>query len=306
PRRPARRRRLPPGAPRRRRRRPGRAAAGERHRPSATGRRRGLPARAGRLAAVVGADPRLSDHTMGPIYYQQHADPWSTNLLDVESLNAHVTDAVLAAIDAVRGQAGRESGVRTSRSFLALGPAGAGKTHLFARLRRRTGARAAFVLIRPELAVEPSPRLLLAQAVDALRRPVPNHPDRSQLDVTVGSAVSILRGAGARWPAVALDQLRAASDADRRAALDQVVDLVEAAHPEVDPDWLGRLLELPFASGPDRRAALQWLSGREPDVAQLERLGLREPLPESSVLPALRTLAVVASFGAPLVIVFDQ
>src|SRR5690606_36281514 len=99
---------------------------------------------------------------------------------------------------------------------------------------------------------------------------------------------------------------RAASDADRRAALDQVVDLVEAAHPEVDPDWLGRFLELPFASGPDRRAALQWLSGREPDVAQLERLGLREPLPESSVLPALRTLAVVASFGAPLVIVFDQ
>ncbi|HKE16846.1 MAG TPA: hypothetical protein VKB80_18355 [Kofleriaceae bacterium] len=243
---------------------------------------------------------------MTSILHQQHADPWSTSLLDVASLNARVSDAVLAAIDSARGAALAGGPDRHSHSFLVLGPAGAGKTHLFARLRRSAGARAAFVLLRPELAVEPTPRHVLAQAVDALRRPIPEQPERSQLDVVVGSAVSVLNGAGARWPAVALDQLRAAPDRERQDALERAVDVIERSHPEIEPDWLVRFLALPFAGGADRRAAFQWLSGREPDVLQLERLGFRDPLPEASVLPALRTLSAVASFSAPFVVVFDQ
>ena len=240
------------------------------------------------------------------ILHQQHADPWSTTLLDVASLNAHVSDAVLAAIDAARGAALAGGAGRHSRSFLVLGPAGAGKTHLFARLRRCAGASAAFVLLRPELAVEPTPRHVLAQAVDALRRPIPEQPERTQLDVVVGSAVSVLNGAGARWPAVALDQLRALPERERQDALERAVEVIERSHPEIEPDWLVRFLDLPFASGANRRAAYQWLSGREPDLLQLERLGFREPLPDASVLPALRTLTAVASFSAPFVVVFDQ
>ena len=240
------------------------------------------------------------------ILHQQHADPWSTTLLDVASLNAPVSDAVLSAIDAARGAALAGGAGRHSRSFLVLGPAGAGKTHLFARLRRCAGASAAFVLLRPELAVEPTPRHVLAQAVDALRRPIPEQPERSQLDVVVGSAVSVLNGAGARWPAVALDQLRGLPERERQESLERAVEVIERSHPEIEPDWLVRFLDLPFASGANRRAAFQWLSGREPDLLQLERLGFREPLPDASVLPALRTLTAVASFSAPFVVVFDQ
>ncbi len=242
---------------------------------------------------------------MSTLFHQLHADPWSTSLVDVGSLNARASDAVLSAIDAVRGAAFGDALARQSRSILVVGPAGAGKTHLFARLRRRAGSRAAFVLLRPELAVDPTPRLVLAHAIDALRRPVPGQ-DLTQLDVAVGSALSIVRSGHARWPFAALDQLRTLGEPERREAIDRVVDEFEKKHPEVDLDWLSRFLELPFAASPDRRAALQWLSGREPNAHQLARLGMREPLPDASVMPALRTLGVVASFGAPLVIVFDQ
>ena len=71
------------------------------------------------------------------------------------------------------------------------------------------------MLLRPELAVEPTPRHVLAQAVDALRRPVAGQKERGQLDVVVGSAVSVLDGAGARagrrWRSTSCARRRSAS-----------------------------------------------------------------------------------------------
>jgi hypothetical protein len=51
---------------------------------------------------------------------------------------------------------------------------------------------------------------------------------------------------------------------------------------------------------------MAWLAGRECDDVQLKRIGVAAALDEGAVIPALRTLAAVASLGAPIVVVFDQ
>lgn len=236
---------------------------------------------------------------------REHADAWSSDFADVESLNARASDLVLKAIETVRESSRREPESLRSHSLLILGPAGAGKTHLFARLRRKLGPRATFVLMRPEIAIDPTPRHVLAACLDALQRKVAGREER-QLDLVVGSAISMLEGHGVKYPTVFVEELKNAAAADRAKMIERAVEKIAELHDDIDPIWLERLLAVPAASMTDRRAALAWLSGREPDLQQLERLGLREPLPDTSVLPALRTLSVIASYSTPIVLVFDQ
>ncbi|MBI2896579.1 MAG: hypothetical protein HYY06_23675 [Deltaproteobacteria bacterium] len=235
----------------------------------------------------------------------EHADAWTSDLVDVESLNSLATSALLDAIDLVRDEAAGGPDVLFARSYLVLGPAGSGKTHLFARLRRRCGTRAAFVLLRPEIAAEPSPRLVLAACMDALQRKAIGSSDR-QIDLVVGAMHALVTGPGLRFAKASLDDLRGAGVADREVLVGAALEWFEEAFPEVELGWLERFLRLPFLAPADRRAALAWLSGREPDAGQLERLRLKEPLPEASVLPALRTLAILAAHTTPIVLVFDQ
>src|SRR5205823_1229856 len=143
-------------------------------------------------------------------FEREHADAWSNDLVDVEDLNKPVSDAMLRAIDHLRDVSRRDPEHLRAESILILGPAGAGKTHLFARLRRKCGPRAAFVLMRPEIAVDPTPRHVLAAAVDALYRR-PFGAETKQLEAVVGSALALLEGQGAQWPNAFLDELRSAS-----------------------------------------------------------------------------------------------
>jgi hypothetical protein len=235
----------------------------------------------------------------------EHVDAWSDDVADVESLNASVSDSILTGLETVRRDARQAPTKLKSQCLLVLGPAGAGKTHLFARLRRRSGPRAAFVLLRPEVGTEPTTRHVLAAAVDALRHKPANH-DETQLDILVGAALALQRGHGSRFPTAHLDELRNASDSAREQQISDTVDAVAKHFPEIDETWLQRLLTVPTASPVQRRALLTWLSGREPEQLQLERLGLKEPMPDSSVLPALKTLAIIAAQSTPLVLMFDQ
>ena len=58
----------------------------------------------------------------------EHADPWGSHFLDLETLNAHVNGRIADLLLEVRAAAERSDreGLRTS-ALLVLGPAGTGK-----------------------------------------------------------------------------------------------------------------------------------------------------------------------------------
>jgi hypothetical protein len=233
-----------------------------------------------------------------------HADGWAEPI-DVPSLNHEVSDLLLDHIEQVRRAGMDEGAALRSSSVLLLGPAGSGKTHLFARLRKQAGARAAFILSRPEIGVDPSPRQVLASIVDSLRRPVAGE-DHKQIDVIVGALLASLEGGRERYPFLFLDDARRMSGEAQRDLRERAVARAEDRFPEISARYLERLLSLPFAGRQDQRALFAWLSGREPSPIELDRLGEGSGLADLDLMPALRTLGVAAAFGAPIVLVFDQ
>jgi len=240
---------------------------------------------------------------MVALFNTEHSDPWASEFVDVAELNAHVSDAIASHIEQVRTQAPRGPDGLRSSSLLVLGPAGSGKTHLFARLRRRFGARASFVLVRPELGLSTTPRHMLSAILDSLYRRCHGIEAR-QVEAVVGALLAALGDGDLRYPMLHLDDLRRAGG--REALVERVMAGLEKRYDEVHADYLARLLAFPFASPVDRRGLLAWLSGRELEDGQRRRLGLPGAIPDQDVLPALRTLSIAAAFGAPVVVVFDQ
>jgi len=239
-------------------------------------------------------------------FEHNHADPWAKAPIDLPTLNAKASDAVVSAITDVRETA-RAQGALRSSSLLLLGSAGAGKTHLFARLRRKLGPRAVFVLLRPIVGSEMTPRYVLSEIVKALgfESATDGVPFR-QLDALVGASLAQLHGEPPHMPRAYLDQCTALDSGKREALLDEALEELIGQHPEIDETYLARLLRTPFLPGPSQRASLAWLGGRELEEAQVARLGVAGSLGDERVAQALQTLGVFAAPGAPIVLVFDQ
>lgn len=229
-------------------------------------------------------------------------DPWASRFIDIERLNAHASAMVVERLDAVRAASAAGELLPTT-SFAVLGAAGAGKTHLFARLRRTVGVRASFVLVRPLLGAEPTLRLLLAEIMDQLRRPSFGG-SLSQLEALVGGAL----GATARFPSAGLADAASASRATRTARVDDVVARLLARRPELEgtADYARRLLGFPFEPPETRAVLAAWLSGRDVEPEAARAALLPGPLSDVDVLRALTTIATLAAVEAPLVVAFDQ
>jgi len=232
-----------------------------------------------------------------------HADPWSDDFVDLATLNEGASDAIEEAIAKLRATAREEPRALRSTSLVVLGSPGAGKTHLFARLRRRIGPRAVFVHIRPLVHAEMTPRFLLGEIVSQLAHTTQGLP---QISALVGSLLAYLDGASTGFPTAFLEAYAEMPEKSREERLDADLERALEKWPELDESYLRRLLRAPFATGATRRALLAWLSGRDCDVAQLQRIGATASLSEDIAPIAIRTLAMVAAPGAPIVLVFDQ
>jgi hypothetical protein len=232
-----------------------------------------------------------------------HADPWADDFADLATLNAGASDAIEASVQRLREVARAEPHALRSSSMVVLGPPGAGKTHLFSRLRRRLGPRAVFVHIRPLVHGEMTPRFILSETVRQLAYATHGLP---QLNALVGSLLAHLNGEDTSFPNAFLSEYQSLSPALRDERLEDALERVLATWKEADESYLRRLLRAPFANAGEQRALLAWLSGRDCDVSQLQRIGATASLSDELCPAALRTLSAVAALGAPIVLVFDQ
>ncbi|MBP9087869.1 MAG: hypothetical protein KBG15_17240 [Kofleriaceae bacterium] len=209
------------------------------------------------------------------------AQPFADDLIDVAAVNADVSDVLAARIEAVAGTAaGPTAKVPLTRAYAVLGAAGGGKTHLFARLRHRSGRRPSLVLLRPYFGLGISPRDVLAATIDQLC---------AGTQLTALTAHWVGDGAGL-------------SATERARQVEQgVLRIVERLpHAEPAAHIITALFTVAGRVGAERWAELAWLSGREP------RSVADRMLNEGDVLVLLRVLACIAAPIAPLVIVFDQ
>jgi hypothetical protein len=247
-----------------------------------------------------------TEHQPSP-FDNNHADPWAKTFIDLPELNASVTDAIASAITNVRASAREPSAELRTNSILVLGPAGAGKTHLFARLRKKLGPKAVFVHLRPLVGTEMTPRYVLGQIVTQLGyETLDPQGSLKQLGALVGSSLAHLEGASPDYPRMFLEEVEALTEDQRAEKVEWAVERLLERHQEADETYLTRLLTAPFAKPTVQRAALAWLSGRDLEESQLKRLGVTAGLAEERVIQALQTLGLFAAPGAPIVLVFDQ
>jgi hypothetical protein len=240
--------------------------------------------------------------TAQPLALPITADPWG-DVRDLEELHAEATRAILAAVAGLKAVAGGMPGSGRPMPLLVLGTAGIGKTHLFARLRRKLGQGAILVHIRPLMSADMTPRYVLGEVFQQLAR---ISAGARQIDTLVGATLAMEWDGGAEEAAGALELLRRVAPGQRAEVLEHLRARLLERMPDLDDGYLEFLLDAPFLDTLALRATLAWLGGHDLSESQKHRIGVDQPLAEDRVVPALRTLARLASRGAPLVVVFDQ
>jgi hypothetical protein len=162
---------------------------------------------------------------IGSPFENNHADPWAKTFLDVPSLNASVTDAIAGAITHVRAAGRKDNGELRTSSLLVLGPAGAGKTHLFARLRQKLGPKAVFVHLRPLVGTEMTPRYVLGEIVKQLGYETMGQAEGlKQLEALVGASLALLDGDPPDYPRLFLDEVARLDETKRAEKLEAAVE----------------------------------------------------------------------------------
>ena len=241
--------------------------------------------------------------TAQPLALAITADPWGT-AKDLEELHAEATQAMLDAVAGLSAAVALgQAGPGRPLPLVILGSAGIGKTHLFSRLRRKLGQNAILVHIRPITSADMTPRYVLGQLLQQLAR---SCGGARQIDSLVGATLALDWDGGPQDSACTLELLRSLDPAGRQGNLEHCLARMLERMPDLDDGYLELLLKAPFLDALSLSATLAWLGGQDISETQAARIGVRQPLAEDRVLPALRTVARMAAVSAPLLLVFDQ
>jgi hypothetical protein len=234
---------------------------------------------------------------------------FARSFVDVADVNAHVSTALTERVIEVMTHA-LEGKVVPSQSFVVLGPAGGGKTHVFSRLQHLPGVKATLVLLRPFFGVRLTPRDVLTATIDQLCVPAP----QAATSRMAGLSAFWLGSRDAKFPLAAMDEFRNRSSEEQDQQVDTAVARILQHLPDAAPaaHLIRALLRLESLERAELWRELAWLSGREPRAREPRA---REPraqaaeafaLSESDVLQLLRMIAVMAAPVAPLVVAIDQ
>lgn len=232
------------------------------------------------------------------------AELWdSREWLDVPSIHAYATTDLHVMVEMVRA-------TKRTRVRFIRGAGGAGKSHLFTRLRRQAGDSIFYAYVpNPPLQSETLEAFVLGRLIASLRHPA-RIPDGgastySQLRLL---AYALLRPVVEQevtlsqlheaWSRIALDE--------KKELLHQALLLLETDFPSLPRSVLRAILTV---LRDDKEAlAAQWLAGATYlTEADLKYLGVPEPLRREDCAVVIQLLGKLAArVGMPFVLVMDQ
>jgi hypothetical protein len=231
-------------------------------------------------------------------------DLWNATVFpDVPEIHAASFNVLKATVDQVRIQ--HRSQVRFVR-----GAGGAGKSHLFARLRREYADRILYAYApNPPLQPEALESFILSRFVSSLRHPARSTSGEeapySQLRMLAYTLLKpvveqdlTLPELHVAWAKIALES--------RKELIHQAVLLLEGDHPMVPRSVLRCLLNV--LREDKEHLAAQWLSGAAYLTDnELKYLNVPEPLSRAEAGTVIQLFGKLASqAGSPVVLVLDQ
>jgi hypothetical protein len=225
---------------------------------------------------------------------------WGKSFPDVESLNAHASDAVFKAIDDIR------SGCYPSASILITAQNGTGKTHIISRIRHRLQAQggALFVFVNKLNDINQVKQSFQQSLADSLNN-IGSQGVKQWQELATAMANDVFKAANAKaQPWEPKNLVKKIENSDEQQVATWIAKLTKTfckLKPVQDPDIVRAIFWT--LSETESSYATNWLGGKE--LAQFKANELRLPNQNQSFDAVLQVLALISEYNE-LIVCFDE